>query len=133
MSHAKDVQRNRDVWTKANAEYTDAKARESWARDEIDWGMFSGPESDLNALGDVAGKDVVELGCGTRVLRGVARQARRRHWSIRRLRSRDSAAHEPRVRPADAEFVEASGGDVPLPDASFDLAGSEYGVDLGRP
>ena len=65
MSHAEDVQRNRDVWTKANAEYTDAKAREAWAEDEIDWGMFSGPESEIGALGEVAGKDVVELGCGT--------------------------------------------------------------------
>ena len=27
--------------------------------------MFSGPESELGALGEVAGKDVVELGCGT--------------------------------------------------------------------
>ena len=29
MSHAEDVQRNRDVWTKANAEYTDAKGQKA--------------------------------------------------------------------------------------------------------
>ena len=51
MSHAEDALRNREVWTKANAEYTDAKARDSWAREEIDWGMFSGPESEVCALG----------------------------------------------------------------------------------
>ena len=39
--------KNREVWTKANAEYTDRKARESWAKEEIDWGMFSGLESEL--------------------------------------------------------------------------------------
>ena len=65
MSHADDALKNREVWTKANAEYTDRKAHDSWAKEEIDWGMFSGPESEVSALGDVEGKDVIELGCGT--------------------------------------------------------------------
>ena len=57
--------RNREVWTKANAEDTDAKATEAWAQEEITWGMFSVPEAEVGVLGDVAGLDVVELGCGT--------------------------------------------------------------------
>jgi hypothetical protein len=36
MSHAEDLLRNREVWTKANAEYTDRRAREAWAKEEID-------------------------------------------------------------------------------------------------
>ena len=56
---------NREAWTKANEEYTDARARDSWAQDEITWGMARAPERDLRMLPDLAGKDVVELGCGT--------------------------------------------------------------------
>ena len=131
MSHAEDVERNREVWTKANAEYTDAKARESWAKDEIDWGMFSGLESELNALGDVAGKDVVELGCGTAYFGA---------WLVKR------GARVTGVDPTPAqletartmseefglpmELIEANAEDVPLPDESFDLAISEYGASI---
>ena len=53
------------MWTKVNAEHTDAAARARWAKEEFDWGIWGVPESELDVLGDVAGKDVVELGCGT--------------------------------------------------------------------
>src|SRR4029077_19382406 len=56
---------NVEDWTRANAEYTDARAEQAWARDGITYGVWSVPESELHALPGVAGKDVVELGCGT--------------------------------------------------------------------
>src|SRR2546423_12266480 len=59
------VQQNVANWTRANAECTDASAARAWAQDEITWGVFSTPESELNVLGDVSGLDIVELGCGT--------------------------------------------------------------------
>src|SRR5688572_15632911 len=59
------VPRNVEIWTKANAEHTGPRAREAWAQDEIDWGVFSIPESGLAVFGDVSGLDVLELGCGT--------------------------------------------------------------------
>ena len=59
------VQQNIANWTRANAEYTDASAARAWAQEEITWGVFSVPESELDLLGDVHGLDVVELGCGT--------------------------------------------------------------------
>ena len=131
MSHADDALKNREVWTKANAEYTDAKARESWAKDEIDWGMFSGPESEIGALGDVDGKDVVELGCGTAYFGA---------WLAKRgARVRASTSRRPSSRPragcrgsstSISRSIEASAEDVPLPDASFDLAVSEYGASI---
>jgi hypothetical protein len=49
------LERNRRVWTKANAEYTDARALESWRKEEIDWGMFGVPESSLGLLGVCSG------------------------------------------------------------------------------
>src|SRR5215213_8373766 len=60
-----DAKRNREDWTQANAAYTDARAADAWAKDEITWGVFGIPEASLRTLGETAGLDVVELGCGT--------------------------------------------------------------------
>jgi SAM-dependent methyltransferase len=131
MSLSEEARRNRDVWTKANAEYTDARASEAWAKEEIDWGMFSVPESELGVFGDLEGFDVVELGCGTAYFGA---------W----LAKRGARVTGVDVTPAQLEtarrlqaetglpmtFVEASAEDVPLPDASFDLTVSEYGASI---
>ena len=58
------VRLNRDIWTKSNARYTDGRAEEAWAQAEIAWGVWQTPESVVNVLPDVTGKDVVELGGG---------------------------------------------------------------------
>ena len=60
-----DAKRNREAWTTANAEYTDRNATEQWSRADITWGVWGAREDELDTLGDVAGLDVVELGCGT--------------------------------------------------------------------
>src|SRR5690242_21609289 len=56
---------NRAAWTQANEKYTDAKAHDAWTEEEITWGTWHVPESQIGALPEYAGKDVVELGCGT--------------------------------------------------------------------
>lgn len=131
MTHAEDALKNRDVWTKTNAEYTDQKARESWAKDEIDWGIFSGPESELNTLGDVEGKDVIELGCGTAYFGAwLARRGARVVGVDITPAQLETARRLQQETGLEMEFVEASAEDVPLPDASFDLAISEYGASI---
>jgi hypothetical protein len=82
-----DLERNVAVWTDANAKYTDDSAVRSWARDEITWGMFGVPESELNVLGNVAGIDVVDLGCGTAFFSGLRSAAHESSASTRRRRS----------------------------------------------
>lgn len=131
MSHAEDALKNREVWTKANAEYTDRKARESWAKEEIDWGMFSGPESEIDALGDVWGKDVIELGCGTAYFGAwLAKRGARVVGVDVTPAQLDTARRLQQETGLDMQFLEASAEDVPLPDASFDLAVSEYGASI---
>jgi SAM-dependent methyltransferase len=131
MSHAEDLVRNRQVWTKANAEYTDRRAPEAWAKEEIDWGMFSGPETEVNALGEVAGRDVIELGCGTAYFGAWLAKRGARVTGVD-----PTPAQLETARRMSAEFdlpmtfVEASAEQVPLPDASFDLAVSEYGASI---
>ena len=55
--------RNRAAW---NADADDYQARhgQQLAGDAKAWGTWSRPESELGVLGEVAGRDVLELGCG---------------------------------------------------------------------
>jgi 2-polyprenyl-3-methyl-5-hydroxy-6-metoxy-1,4-benzoquinol methylase len=58
------VRVNRDVWNVAAADDI-AIAKRHWAAPEPSWGIWSVPEAEVGALPDVAGMDIVELGCGT--------------------------------------------------------------------
>jgi SAM-dependent methyltransferase len=125
------VAQNVAVWTKANEEYTGPRARDAWAKDEIDWGVFGTPERELNVLGDVAGLDVVELGCGTAYF--SAWLAKR---GARPVGVDPTPAQLATARAMQQEFglefplVEAVAEKVPLADASFDLVVSEYGASI---
>ena len=123
--------RNREVWTKANAEDTDAKATEAWAQEEITWGMFSVPEAEVGVLGDVAGLDVVELGCGTAYFSAwlARRGARVVGVDVTPAQLETARRMQAELGP-EFELVEASAEAVPLADASFDLVLSEYGASI---
>jgi len=131
MSHAEDALKNRQVWTKANAEYTDRRARDAWASEEIEWGMYSGPEAGLDALGALEGKDVIELGCGTGYFGAWLAKRGARVVGIDITPAQlETARRLQEETGLDLEFIEGSAEDVPLPDASFDLAISEYGASI---
>ena len=131
MSSSSDAARNREVWTRSNAEHTDAKAREAWSADEISWGIWSVPESQVRVLPELEGKDVVELGCGTGYVSA---------WLARRgARPSASTSHRPSwttARALQQEFglefplIEADAAETGLPDASADLVVSEYGASI---
>jgi len=131
MTWADGLAGNVAAWTKANAEYTDAAAVASWARDEITWGVFGLPESSVGCLGDVAGLDVVELGCGTAYLSArLAKQGARPVGVDPTPAQLETARRMMQETGIVFPLVEAPGESVPLPDASFDLAISEYGACL---
>jgi SAM-dependent methyltransferase len=101
------------------------------------WSVFAIPEDELGVLGEVAGRDVVELGCGgAQFSIGLARRGA--HCTGVDL-SRAQLAHAERLL-ADLEAAEGSRPDVrlvsgdvgalPLPDASFDIAFSDYGASM---
>jgi SAM-dependent methyltransferase len=125
------VQQNVANWTRANAEYTDDSGARAWAQEEITWGVFETPESQLNILGDVSGIDVVELGCGTAYFSA---------WLARRGASvvgvdptpaqLETARRLQRETGIEFPLIEAIGEDVPLPDSSFDIVLSEYGASI---
>ena len=123
--------RNRELWTRSNADHTDAQAPEAWAQEEITWGMFRVSESEVEVLGDVSGLDVLDLGCGVAYF--SAWLARR---GARPIGLDVTPAQLETARRMQAEtglsfpLVEASAEAVPLPDASFDLVLSEYGASI---
>ena len=131
LSEADYLRRNRDVWTRTNERYTDVSALEAWRAEEISWGVFAFPESEVQALGDVSGLDVVELGCGTAYFSAwLARRGARPVGVDLTPSQLDTARRCMTETGLTFPLVEANAEEVPLPDASFDLAVSEYGASI---
>ena len=125
------VPANIGIWTKTNAEYTDAAAERSWAREEVAWGIWGIPDSELQVLGDVSGLDVVELGCGTAYFSAwLAKNGARPVGVDPTPAQLDTARRMQAATGIEFPLVEAAGESVPLGDASFDLAVSEYGASI---
>ena len=124
------VRRNRVVWDGWAADYAE-RGRRNWAETEPSWGIWGVPDAELGVLPDVAGLDVIELGCGTAYV--SAWLARR---GARPVGIDNSAAQLANARRFQAEFgldfplIHGNAEAVPLPDASFDLAISEYGASI---
>ena len=119
-------------WTKYNAEHTDPTAERSWAPQDIAWGVFGVREDDIGSpLGDVAGLDVVELGCGTAYFSAQLAYRGARPVGVDPTPAQLATARRMQVAGGPVfPLVEAPAERVPLPDASFDLAFSEYGASL---
>jgi SAM-dependent methyltransferase len=124
-----DALTNRSVWTRRNAEWLDQQACRGWGAGEIGWGVFGVPESEVAVLGDVAGLDVVELGCGTAYFSAwLAKRGARPVGVDITPAQLDSARRCMAETGIEFPLVEASAEDAPLPDESFDLALSEHGA-----
>jgi SAM-dependent methyltransferase len=123
--------RNRASWTKSNEQYTHEHGVRAWRQDEVTWGLWGIAESELAVLPDVSGKDVIELGCGTAYF--SAWLARRGAQPVgvditpAQLETARQLQHETGL---EFPLVEANAESVPLADASFDLALSEYGASI---
>ena len=124
------VRRNRVHWDRLAAEYA-VRGRRNWASDEPSWGIWGVPERDLDALPDVAGKDVIELGCGTAYWSAwLARRGARMVGIDNSAKQLETARTLQREHRLDFPLIHGNVESVPLPDAGFDLAISEYGASL---
>jgi SAM-dependent methyltransferase len=122
------VLRNRSKWDAWAPEWV-ASGERNWARTEPTWGMWGIPEADLRMLNDVAGKDTIELGCGTAYVSAwLACRSARPVGIDNSAKQLETARRLQREHGLDFPLIHGNGESVPYPDASFDLVISEYGV-----
>jgi SAM-dependent methyltransferase len=126
-----DARKNVELWTQANAEYTDRNASTNWALDEISWGIWGIDESELKVLGDVDGLDVVELGCGTAYFSAWLAKRGARPVGVDVTPAQLATARR-LMTETGIEFplVEADAAETGLPGGSADLVVSEYGASI---
>ena len=126
------VAKNRVYWDEINAPNYVESGRRSWATDDISWGIFGVPEEQLHALpADVAGLDVVELGCGTAYFSSwLARRGAR----VTGIDNSEEQLRTARMLQDQHELhfplIHGNAEKTGLPDAGFDLAVSEYGASI---
>ena len=125
-----DYVRGNAAWWERRRDDQLALARRAWSAPEPTWGIFQIPESVASLLpADLAGACAVELGCGTAYV--SAWLARRGAQPVGvdptpgqlRIAGRFQDEFELRF-----PLVRAAAEQVPLRDAAFDLAISEYGA-----
>jgi SAM-dependent methyltransferase len=122
---------NRELWTRSNSEYTDRQAIGKWTQAEIDWGTWGIPETQVGALPDVNGLDVVELGCGTAYVSAWLAKRGARPVGVDPTPAQLETARRCMTETGiEFPLIEAPGESVPLPDASADLVVSEYGASI---
>ena len=131
MDLPEHVARNRAYWDRLASEY-EADGCRNWGQEEPTWGIWSVPESQLGMLPTAAeGMDAIELGCGTGYVSAwLARRGARPVGidnSEEQLATAKSFQEEFGI---EFPLLHGNAERVPLPDASFDLAISEYGASL---
>src|SRR5205085_1996755 len=110
---------NREAWTRANRDHTDARAHGAWSKAEMDWGVWAVPESDVGVLPDVEGMDVVELGCGTAYFGAwLAKRGARVVGVDITPAQLDTARRLEAEFALGMQFIEANAEETGLPDAS---------------
>ena len=119
---------NRELWSVVNERFTGGDARERWDQPAITWGLFGVPDAELGVLDDVAGLDVIELGCGTAYVSAWLQRAGARPVALDLSRAQLETARRCQERSGRFPLIESDGACLPVRSGSFDLVVSEYGV-----
>lgn len=123
------ARQNREAWNADSDAYQARNGAFLDQREGLAWGVWQIPEHELGVLGEVSGKDVLELGCG-----GA-------QWSVALAKlgarvvgldiSEVQLGHARRRVTANGvslTLVHASAEAVPLPDRAFDVVFCDYGA-----
>jgi SAM-dependent methyltransferase len=123
------VARNRAHWDAMAGDWV-AGGERSWAQDEPTWGIWGVPESELRLLpAELEGRDVIELGCGTAYVSAwLARRGARVVGIDNSPKQLETARRLQREHGLDFPLHLGNAEATPFPDASFDVAISEYGA-----
>jgi SAM-dependent methyltransferase len=119
------IEANRNHWNQSSNAYQAEHDPQIGAAPRL-WGMFSLPDSDLKAMGDVAGQRVLELGCGAgQWSRGLAAEAGAvvgfdlSEVQLGAARRAMGATRYP--------LIQGAAERLPFADASFDLVFCDHG------
>lgn len=123
-----DFVRNRNAWDATSDDYQGRHARQLAAHAEA-WGVWSIPESRLQLLGDVAGRDVLEYGCGgAQWSIALAKRGARCTGLDNSARQLEHARRAIASAGVAVDLVHAAAETPPFADASFDLVFCDHGA-----
>jgi len=123
-----DATRNRAFWD-ALADTYQAEHGPQLAEHGAAWGVWQIPEDELGILGDVTGRDVLELGCGAAQWSiELAKRGARPIGLDNSQRQLDHAALRMDEAGVAFQLINASAEKVPLGDASVDIIFCDHGA-----
>ena len=123
------VRKNKEMWNATSDKYEADHASVLVGEHAMAWGNWRVPEAELHVLGEVAGKDTLEFGCGAarwsialaqRGARPVGLDISSQQLSHTRTLMQEAGVSFP--------LIETNAEDVPLPDASFDIVFCDWGA-----
>lgn len=125
---ADHVRKNRAAWNATSDAYQ-ATNGAHLDREPRSWGVWQIPESELRALGDVAGRRVLELGCGAAQWSCAlaADGARIVGIDVSEHQLAHARARRERLR-VDLPLVQGSAESLPFRSAAFDLVFCDHGA-----
>jgi SAM-dependent methyltransferase len=128
MELSDHARRNRESWNAESAAYQERHAAEI-THDDPRWGMWQIPEDEIGALGDVSGREVLELGCGAAQF-GIALARRGARMTGIDLSAVQLGFARTAVAAAGVDFalVEGSAEALPFADAAFDVVFCDHGA-----
>ncbi|MGO8948745.1 MAG: class I SAM-dependent methyltransferase [Ktedonobacterales bacterium] len=121
--------KNRSMWEAQSDGYDSQHADVLSGSLAMAWGLWRIPEAELQILGEVTGRDILELGCGA--ARWSIALAQQGAHPVGLDLSSQQLAHARRLMDeAGISFplVEASAEAVPLPNGSFDIVFCDWGA-----
>ncbi|MGH2711821.1 MAG: methyltransferase domain-containing protein [Actinomycetota bacterium] len=122
------VSRNRRFWDKAAEAYQEKHGRRL-AATAAAWGVWRVPESKLQALGEVRGTHVLELGCGAAQWTAELAKRGARVTGIDVSSAQLGLAQKHLAdKGVDAALVQGSAEELPLRDVTFDLVMCDHGA-----
>lgn len=123
------IRTNLALWERTHDGYDRRHRRSLGGRKARAWGFWRVPEDELGLLGEVEGRDVLELGCGAgRWSIALAREGARAvglDLSAGQLGRAASLARRTPTRPA---FVRGNAEHVPFRDGAFDVVFCDWGA-----
>jgi SAM-dependent methyltransferase len=124
-----DVRINLTSWEADSERYQRENSPQLNRWDRLGWGVWDILEDDLHALGDVAGLDALELGCGACQF-GIKVAMRGANVTGLDFSAQQLAHAEPNMAETGVRFplVRASAEEIPFADEVFDLVFCDHGA-----